>query len=129
MELERKHLAPYLPYGLKWKMEGFPGFEQQYFNTRVDYSTKKMKPILRPLSDLTKEIEHNGEKFVPAESVVSFYKGCRSGSDFKIVMDQFTKRLKEQILSYDQVQKLFEWHFDVFGLIESGLAIDINTIK
>jgi hypothetical protein len=24
--------------------------------------------------------------------------------------------------------KLFEWHFDVWGLIEKGLAIDINTI-
>ena len=26
-------------------------------------------------------------------------------------------------------QKLFEWHFDVFGLIEAGLAIDINTLN
>jgi hypothetical protein len=25
-------------------------------------------------------------------------------------------------------QKLFKWHFDVFGLIEKGLAIDINTL-
>jgi len=24
---------------------------------------------------------------------------------------------------------LFKWHFDVFGLIEKGLAIDINTIE
>jgi len=24
--------------------------------------------------------------------------------------------------------KCFEWHFDVFGLIEKGLAIDINTL-
>ena len=24
-------------------------------------------------------------------------------------------------------EKMFEWHFDVFGLIEKGLAIDINT--
>jgi len=26
-------------------------------------------------------------------------------------------------------QKLFEWHFDIFGLIEEGLAIDINTLN
>ena len=29
----------------------------------------------------------------------------------------------------DQWQKLFEWHFDVFGLIDAGLAIDINTLE
>lgn len=26
-------------------------------------------------------------------------------------------------------QQLFEWHFDVFNLIENGLAIDINTLQ
>ena len=26
------------------------------------------------------------------------------------------------------MQKLLEWHFDVFGLIEVGLAIDKNEI-
>ncbi len=26
-------------------------------------------------------------------------------------------------------QKLYEWHFDIHGLIEQGLAIDINTVK
>lgn len=31
--------------------------------------------------------------------------------------------------SYLLMQKLIEWHFDVFGLIEKGLAIDINTLK
>ena len=31
-------------------------------------------------------------------------------------------------LPYNIVSKLFENHFDVFGLIEKGLAIDINTI-
>ncbi len=30
---------------------------------------------------------------------------------------------------YKVVKKLFEWHFDIFGLIPAGLAIDINTLK
>ena len=30
---------------------------------------------------------------------------------------------------YIEVVKLFEWHFDVFGLIPEGLAIDINTLE
>lgn len=27
------------------------------------------------------------------------------------------------------IEKLYEWHFDIHGLIEKGLAIDINTLK
>ncbi len=30
---------------------------------------------------------------------------------------------------YEVWQKLLEMHFDIFGLIEKGLAIDINTLK
>ncbi len=30
---------------------------------------------------------------------------------------------------YQEMCKLLEWHFDVFGLIEKGLAIDINTLN
>jgi len=26
------------------------------------------------------------------------------------------------------MQKLFEWHFDVFGLIEKGLALNKNEV-
>ena len=29
-------------------------------------------------------------------------------------------------LRYDAMQKLIEWHFDIFGLIDKELAIDIN---
>lgn len=36
---------------------------------------------------------------------------------------------KTLTLPYYIIEKLFEWHFDVFGLIEQGLAIDINTLK
>ena len=30
---------------------------------------------------------------------------------------------------YSVISKLFEWHFDVFGLINKGLAIDISTLS
>lgn len=140
MKLEIKHLAPYLPYGLKFKSlitheidelkmvnlkKGFYGGNQDYIVEEEEgiicHSIKEIKPILRPLSDLTKEIEIDGVKFVPV-----FH----------------TKELKEDfILSgdesyfyncmdlYEDFQKLFTWHFDVFGLIPAGLAIDINTIE
>lgn len=32
-------------------------------------------------------------------------------------------------VSYSQVEVLFKWHFDVFNMIESGEAIDINTLS
>ncbi len=79
-----------------------------------DFCLKKepeIIPILHKLSDLTKVIEHNGEKFVPRNK---FY---GNPLDYKI---------REN--SYDVVQKLIEWHFDVYNLIDKNLAIDINTL-
>lgn len=26
------------------------------------------------------------------------------------------------------LERLCEWHFDIFGLIEKGLAVDLNTL-
>ena len=31
-------------------------------------------------------------------------------------------------VKYGIIERLLEWHFDIFGLIEKGLAIDINTL-
>lgn len=79
MQLELKHLAPYLPYGLKGKMvEGDSIYdvisidiygnldilsENKFDNDNI--GIEGLKPILRPLSDLTREIEHNKENVVP----------------------------------------------------------------
>ena len=68
-----KAYSAYLPYGLKGNFEVsevVPNgpFELRNKTLRVDnleFFLKYAKPFLRPLSDLTKEIEHNGEKFVP----------------------------------------------------------------
>jgi len=74
MKLELKHLSPYLPYEIRCKMNGNGNIETlnglsvswAYFSFLNDnYEFYEFKPILRPLSDLTKEIEYNGEKFVP----------------------------------------------------------------
>jgi hypothetical protein len=29
---------------------------------------------------------------------------------------------------YEAYQYLFKWHLDIFGLIEKGLAIDVNDL-
>lgn len=72
-KLELKHLAAYLPYGLKMEILDFPTGRKHYRKLKLDLGhdfnyylqQNKVRPILRPLSDITKEIEVNGEKFVP----------------------------------------------------------------
>lgn len=140
MKLELKHLAPYLPYGLtgKTKKEIEPwkivGYKEDSFSiteptllcTHSTYKnviniwSRNIKPILRPLSDLTKEIEHKGDRFIPIIEYsylrfkeIANYKGGQNTMKFIQVREQ---------------DLLFELKFDVFGLIDAGLAIDINTL-
>tara|TARA_R110000803_G_C11885991_1_gene310365 strand:+ start:427 stop:813 length:387 start_codon:yes stop_codon:yes gene_type:complete len=127
MKLELKHLAPYLTYGLKCKSTTILFGEED--NGIYEMSLISMrgvlkgtgKPILRPLSDLTKEIEVNGNLFIPNHHPL-----------FKIFinadMDWFMDNCPF-FVDYVQVQKLLEWHFDIFGLIDKELAIDINTLE
>jgi len=104
------------------------------------------KMILRPLSDLTKEIEIDGEKFVPIEVLLDKRHGVdrseREYRDIVIEVDNpsqlracYKLMASKDISIYKScmdnmdywiIQRLFEWHFDVFGLIEQGLAIDTN---
>lgn len=125
MKLELKHLAGYLPYGLK--------LHDIYVNTTyktlmncemLDYlinsDNECVKPILKPLSDLTKEIEVNGEKFVPINNLIGY--GIIKHSNNHFIELDFYK------IVYNDMIKLLEWHFDIYNLIENNLAIDKNTI-
>jgi len=141
-KLELKHLAGYLPYGLKGINE-MHGFKTDIKCIQTDgdivHSFGKspirfIKPILRPLSYLNKEIEVNEEKFVPIDRLFGsayriqgfkHYLNIFNGG-FELTM---TKENRTIYADFNMYQKLFEWHFDIYGLIEKGLAIDINTIK
>lgn len=67
-----KEVAPYLPYnvGVEITRHVYP---RRTVITILDISKLEycesqiysLKPLLRPLSQLTEEIEHNGERFVP----------------------------------------------------------------
>ena len=74
------------------------------------------KPILRPLSEITKKIEHNGEKFVPNDMLLDYYG------------DNIQKELPIKLNSFNLVMQLIYWHFDIAGLIDRGEAIDVNTL-
>lgn len=124
MKTELKHLAPYLPYGLKSYVEydGHKLIKDINVNNVMCIVDGEVlsKPILRPLSDLTKEIEVNMEKFYPYEKLHLCYSDVTNFLNDDLWIGQWW--------DYEKVTKLFEWHFDVFGLIEKGLAIDINTL-
>ncbi len=134
MKLELKNISPYLPYGLKVKLSDgeikevvglrdWIGwcivYKSQY--GEVNTPIRAIKPVLRSLSDLTKEIEHNGEKFVPEVLLNDNCKEHCLPEDWNAVL--FIQ--KENILSvnYVVIQKLLEWHFDIFDLRSKNLCI------
>lgn len=136
MKLTLQHLAPYLPYGLKCKLdtgeiEQLLGLEQEFespdwgamFKEFGTWPLDRIKPILHPLSDLTKEITVNRETFKPRDIILSQLNHVLTSS----IIDNINESVIH--LDYTIVQKLFEWKFDVFGLIELGLAIDVNTLE
>lgn len=133
MKLTIQHLSPYLPYGLKYATLSDDN-DEYYIDSKhneigvggnqsnvtniclVEYSRPIYRILLRPLSHLAQEIEHNGERFVPSEY-------CNT--DFTDLIDN-PENFK--FCQWNIGQLLISWHFDVFGLIEQGLALPILGI-
>jgi hypothetical protein len=120
MKLQLKHLAPYIPYKLNIvvKSRNQPNWNHTLTPAYLG-CMDGVFPVLRPLSDITKKIEVDGEKFVPLSYIY--------GNDFEPCA-QYFENLNELCIGYREMLLLFEWHFDVFGLIGNNLAIDINTL-
>jgi len=146
MELLVSHLAPYLPYGLKLQyivrekvektgiMKSIIHNEGETHPTKVSIDCDNaehiwmFKPILRPISDLDKHI-------IRDENII-----VKPSRDFDLVKnnegvwcDEFFADYGENpTVKIDVTQMnlwLFEYHFDIFKLIEKGLAVDINTLS
>jgi len=127
-KLKLEHLAPYLSYGLKFYSEKLSSREVQIWGMTTqtnldDVLAFQNKPILRPLSDLTKDEKYlNVLRNLFVENLIVCSKG-------QIYLDQETGGVQLNVIEISNiVNKLYEFHFDVFGLIEKGLAIDINTL-
>lgn len=128
--LELKDICGYMPYGLMQKhYKNVCPFAIEIQSHIGGYVFLKIpfrhgKPLLRPMSDITKEIIHEGERFVPIDvlndrgrfiefdtaGLLYTVGGCMD-SDWLMVFDKF-----------------HEWMFDYRGLISAGLAIDVNTL-
>jgi hypothetical protein len=129
-QLTIEHLAAYLPYGVKVSCKLFadqrsdlplvvlnPFADIRHGITINDVQHYDGRLILRPLSQLTEVIEHNGERFVPMERIKELglmplaIATAKSGDD----------------LPYSVVTYLQSLHFDTFDLIEAGLAEPIKS--
>jgi hypothetical protein len=117
MKLELKHIAPYLPYGLRTvnfntnRLIDGPLFSEVIpanILGFIDGSTES-KIILRPLSYLNSD----NADFLSSDGYMSVCEEC-------VYIDE---------MRYSDVEKLIKRHYDVFNLIDNGLAIDINTLE
>ena len=147
-KLEIEHLAPYLPYqlkaifndedifvvlhlSLKYDQNPFPiiGWNMKEGNDSEmrDVFFEGCKPILRPLSDLTKEIEYDRKKIKVCDHLkvkINYGFAGFCPPDEKHIRN----RIQSETLYYEDAKTMFKYHFDVFGLIDKNLAIDINKI-
>ena len=128
---KQEFLAMSLPYNLICKEvdlnEEFSLNPKLYSLIELLNWSNVYQPILRPLSDLTKEIEHKGEKFVPIDELNNI---CDDE------LDRHNDYFNEENISdvnwllepFIIFQKLIEWKFDLADLISKGEAIDVNTL-
>lgn len=153
MKLELKHLSAYQEHKIKLLYKGKVCNIAYLSTKRVAFirtdgigevikmtweqATGKIKLILRPLSDLTKEIEINGEKFIPID-IFDFGDDDSNNKipdyglknhDYMIAISEYNLTYDINFLPFGVVEFLFKWHFDLFGLIPEKLAIDINTLQ
>ena len=116
---------------------------------------KKIKPILRPMIDLINSIivkgYNNNKPFVPLIDMAKYYMS-NEGDNYELERDPdpdvATYYVKATINDYKgptlyyfnldvryyrinlwELDFLNQWHFDYRGLIDKGLAIDINKLN
>lgn len=175
-KLELKHIAPYLPYGLKVQHESidedvteicnieslsldcvtFDNGCDFYFDDS-EYDNPIIKPLLRPLSDLYKEIDGvvgivEIAKMLSGTVLVDKIDGCCTNlSYFKCTFEDGFEELiinencegwyrsyfdknqpstgRNVINQFEVFTYLFQHHYDVWDLIGQNLAIDKSKIK
>ncbi|MDE5526643.1 hypothetical protein [Elizabethkingia meningoseptica] len=133
-KLELKDIAPYLPHDLKVctsygsnklnKAKRMMGADVDRLRTSKSFN---MFPLLRPMSDLTREITHNWETFVPLHRILESYCFNLSEMDEEYILS-FKESLIDVDISYKTVQMLCEWQIDFQDLIGRGLAINLNEV-
>jgi hypothetical protein len=138
-KLTIEHLAPYLPYKLMIYCDFRDGdimhFEMEHLSIEEAYLdgcdwdyqyNNDFKPILRPLSDLYnllyKEFDNTNHK--DYEIFQEFF-----NDDYLWISDLLDDNVDLKYIPFGGIEYLLKNHYDIYGLIENNLAIDINTLK
>lgn len=151
-KLELKHLAPYLPYGLKVKhfddersiksicdiVHISTDDEVCLINSMYEYYERieDIKPLLLPLSAFTDEqwieVFKTGQPFGAGDlhrskNGATYYAESGGQISYSQNWKHFTaSTIFNQLAAFN---KIYELHGDLHGLIESGLAINKLDIK
>lgn len=151
MNLELKHLCPYLPYGLKgMALNRIVTVDSIDLNSEMSIrwtavegnmtggsGLQGFKPILRPLSDLYKHkeihlrglrvpFEEDNWGFIPYKELGWEKIGDNVGVFIETVKKEYV--LVNVVDHINDYNKLLKWGFDVSNLIPEGLAININDL-
>lgn len=110
------------------KLKFYPEINVKDNSIGRGFSVNEVKPILRSLSDLTKDIEHEGERFVPIEKILEEYCFNLEKMDKKEI-ESYALSFIEIDMPFKVAELLFKWHFDIEDLISKGLAVNKNEIK
>lgn len=142
MKLELKHLAPYLPYKLKMKCP-------QRFRPNYKESTG-VYGVVYLTGDLYADIENNTFNeavflpiLKPMEEVEIYFEALCGNLEHQDVTDYFDadfleernveineiQYLNAEVLPYGTISVLLKHHFDIFGLINKGLAVSEYEIN
>ena len=120
-----KCITQYLPYGFQAqvKINGKTQIMTVMYYHVWEYIKKPIeaKPILRPISDLFKYPEM-------FEAVLDEFSEYELESLRNSYID-FKCNNKFDHISYSSVMTLIKNHFDIFDLIELGLAVNVNDLN
>jgi len=139
MELQLKHLAPYLPYELKatdtdasneWMgIKTIIGLHSDTvilllnnFPYMVKFHITKIRPLLKPLYSF--EYDH----IVQIKEHLGLEQWCDYYDEYFDAWFDDAENVQKLVLQcpYEIMQFFLECHFDVFGLLDAGLAIEIK---
>jgi len=141
MKLELKHLAPYLPYKLKWSLQELKTFTMTGITKETMFTEEgtiltwpkhedlpqALFPILRPLSDINKDIDGIRSILISIDGNLLGFRYVKT--NLAHWFECYGKTVSALGLPYLIMTELIAKHYDVFNLIEQDLAIDINTLK
>lgn len=131
---KQEYMAMSLPYGLHGKIKNticeLTRMGAYTINTKPSVHghtyclIEDFIPILRPLSDLPRLITQKGYN-----NEEPFFPLYRLQKEDKAFTTDFIHAFGVEECKFSVIELLLKWHFDLFGGIESGEAIDVNTLE